>query len=73
MDDNYSEEEMMKLFKFFLQEGKNKISFEDLKKMLENLGEKVVESDVLSMLVYADKDKDGFLDLKEFSDIIRSV
>lgn len=29
--------------------------------MLENLGEKVVESDVLAMLAYADKDQDGYL------------
>ena len=41
--------------------------------MLENLGERVVESDVLAMLVYADKDKDGYLNFQEFSDIIRSV
>lgn len=61
MADDYSEEEMKKIFGFFLQEGKDKIGFEELKKMLENLGEKVVESDVLAMLVYADKDKDGLL------------
>lgn len=61
VSDEYTEEELRKLFGFFLQEGNDKIGFEDLKQMLENLGEKVVESDVLAMLVYADKDKDGFL------------
>lgn len=29
--------------------------------MLENLGEKAIESDVLAMLAYADKDRDGYL------------
>lgn len=41
--------------------------------MFENLGEKVSESDVLAMLEYADKDKDGYLNYEEFSTIIRSV
>ena len=64
---------MKKLFGFFLQEGKEKIGFEDIKIMFDNLGEKVMESDISAMLAYADKDKDGYLNFKEFSDIIRSV
>ena len=65
---------MKKLFGFFLQEGKeDKIGFEDIKIMFENLGEKVMESDISAMLAYADKDKDGYLNFKEFCDIIRSV
>lgn len=63
MDDEYTDEEMKKLFGFFLQEGKDKIGFEDIKTMFQNLGEKVMQSDISAMLAYADKDKDGFLDL----------
>lgn len=64
---------MKKLFGYFLKEGQDKIGCDDIKRMLENLGEKVVESDVLIMLNYADKDKDGYLNFEEFNDIIRSV
>ena len=42
MDDEYTDEEMKKLFGFFLQEGKDKIGFEDIKTMFQNLGEKVM-------------------------------
>lgn len=41
--------------------------------MFENLGEKILDSDISAMLTHADKDKDGYLNFKEFSDIIKSV
>lgn len=67
LDDEYTEDEMYKIFGFFLQEGRDKIGFEDIKLMLENLGEKVMDADISAMLVYADKDNDGYLSYKEFS------
>lgn len=36
--DNYSEDEMRKIFDLFLKDGQDKIGFEEIKKMLENLG-----------------------------------
>ena len=64
---------MKKLYGFFLQEGSDKIGFEEIKTMFENLGEKVMDSDISAMLTYADHDKDGYLNFKEFCNIIRSV
>ena len=52
---------MRKIFSLFLKEGQDKIGFDEIKKMLENFGKKVIESDVLAMLAFADKDKDGYL------------
>ena len=66
MADAYTDEELRKLYSFFLENGKEKIGFDELKKMFENLGEKVTESDLSAMILYADKNKDGEIDFEEF-------
>lgn len=50
---------LSKLFEFFLPPEKSTVGFIELKQMFENLGESVKDSEISSMILFADKDQDG--------------
>jgi Ca2+-binding EF-hand superfamily protein len=56
---DYGGDELSKLFEFFLPPDKSTVGFIELKQMFENLGESVKDSEISSMILFADKDQDG--------------
>jgi len=73
MDADYREEELRKLFEFFLPPDKKTIGFIELKRMFENLGEIVKDSEISAMILFADKDQDGEINYEEFCHIMREI
>jgi centrin-1 len=54
-----SKEEIGKVFALFDHEGKGKVSFRDLKRVVTELGENISDDEMREMIEEADKDGDG--------------
>ncbi|PAA60649.1 hypothetical protein BOX15_Mlig028870g3 [Macrostomum lignano] len=61
-----TEQELRKVFKIFDKNNDGKISSEELRYVMNSLGENLTESDVNEMIRQADKNQDGFVDFQEF-------
>ena len=55
------------MFRLFDHDGDGKISAEELRKTMTDLGEQVTEEEVVAMIKEADIDGDGQINMKEFS------
>jgi Ca2+-binding EF-hand superfamily protein len=56
-----SKEEIMKVFRLFDEDQMGKISFKNLKKIAQEVGERLTDTDLHEMLEEADRDGDGCL------------
>lgn len=59
-----SKEEIYRIFKVFDGDKIGKISFENVKKLSVEVGEKIADEDLKNMLQSADKDGDGMLNFE---------
>ena len=64
--DENAEEEMMEAFKIFDADGNGNITAEELRQIMENLGEKLTKDEVEAMVKEADMDGDGQINYNEF-------
>ncbi|ODV92458.1 hypothetical protein CANCADRAFT_23784 [Tortispora caseinolytica NRRL Y-17796] len=62
-------EDVKRAFKLFDQDGKGKISFQNLKKVSEELGEKLDDEELQAMIDEFDLDQDGMINEEEFLQI----
>jgi len=68
MKDTDSEEEILEAFKFFDKDGNGFISAAELRHIMTNLGEKLIDEEVDEMIREADIDGDGQINYEEFVD-----
>ena len=61
-----TEEEFQELFKIFDQQNANQITKEDLKTVLDNIGERLEDHDIDEIMKEADLDDKGFIIYEEF-------
>ena len=66
------EEEIRKVFRVFDKNDNGFISFNELRRVLRNLGEKLSDEEVVEMIEEADLDNDGHINYEEFVDIVTS-
>jgi len=76
MSEKDTDEEMKKAFRLFARPGPNDpssdaISFEKLKRIAIELGEKISDDELKEMIVEADKEGKGFVTLAEFMEMMR--
>lgn len=64
--DGNAEEEMMEAFQIFDSDGNGNISADELRQIMENLGEKLTQEEVEAMVKEADVDGDGQINYQEF-------
>ena len=57
---------VIEAFKVFDREGRGEIAIEDLKRVMANLGDKLTEDEVDSIIQEADADGNGVIDSEEF-------
>ena len=63
-------EEIVKVFKFYDNNDNGKISWEELKKVAQYLGEEMTDEEIQAMFKKADLDDDGFVTADDFYNII---
>lgn len=61
-----AEEEMREAFQIFDADGNGKITSEELRLIMENLGEKLTDEEIDDMVKEADIDGDGEINYEEF-------
>jgi calmodulin len=66
-----SEEELLDAFKVFDKDGNGFITADELKKVMESLGETVADSMIAAMLRDADVDGDGKINYQDFLELSR--
>jgi centrin-1 len=71
MSERDSQEEIMKVFQLFDEEKTGFITFRNLKKICQELGENLSDEDINEMIEEADRNKDGKVDADEFYRIMR--
>mmetsp|Transcript_140756 Transcript_140756/g.341980 ORF Transcript_140756/g.341980 Transcript_140756/m.341980 type:complete len:176 (+) Transcript_140756:290-817(+) len=67
MTDTDSHEEVMEAFRVLDEDGNGYISSEELRNIMENLGEKLTDEEITDIINEADIDGDGQIDYEEFS------
>jgi len=72
MEGKDSNEEMIKAFKMFDEEGKGKITIENLRRVAKDLGEIISEEELHQMIDEADEDHDGAVNQVEFIKIMKT-
>jgi len=71
MPDKNSREEINKVFALFDEEEKGKISFRNLKRISQELGESLADAELQEMIEEADRDGDGLINPEEFYRVMR--
>jgi len=71
MPDKNSREEINKVFALFDEEEKGKISFRNLKRISQELGESLSDAELQEMIEEADRDGDGLINPEEFYRVMR--
>ena len=71
MSEKGTREEVMKVFKLFDDDGSGKVTFRDLKRVSQELGETLTDEDLQEMIDEADRDGDGMLCFDEFYRVMR--
>lgn len=61
-----AEEEMLEAFQIFDADGNGNISADELRQIMENLGERLTQEEVEDMVKEADIDGDGQINYEEF-------
>ena len=62
-----SEEELLKAFRQFDQQGAGKLQVAEFKNIMQNMGETMGEQEISEMIAFADKDNTGTIDYVDFS------
>ena len=71
MSEKGSKDEVMKVFRLFDDDGTGKISFRNLKRVSQDLGENLTDEELQEMIDEADRNGDGVLDFDEFYRVMR--
>eukprot|EP00397_Hematodinium_sp_SG-2012_P052913 GEMP01062858.1.p2 GENE.GEMP01062858.1~~GEMP01062858.1.p2 ORF type:complete len:182 (+),score=61.91 GEMP01062858.1:73-618(+) len=71
MGSRNSREEISKVFKLFDEDDMGKISFRNLKRVAQEIGENLTEAELQEMIDEADKDGDGLINHEEFYRVMR--
>lgn len=66
-------EEILKAFEMFDSNKEGRISFQDLKKVAEELGETLSDEEIQEMIREADKNNDNYVDKEEFLEIMKKT
>jgi len=66
-------DEMLKAFKLFDEEGKGTITIENLRRVAKDLGEVITEEELQQMIDEADEDHDGAVNQTEFIKIMNTT
>ncbi|NP_001155801.1 centrin-like isoform X1 [Acyrthosiphon pisum] len=73
MADKDSREEIIKAFKLFDDNCTGKITFSNLKRIAQELGENIADEELQEMIDEADKDGDGEVSQEEFLQIMKKT
>merc|ERR1711934_1231549 len=71
MGEEDSREDIEKVFKLFDDDNPNKISFRNLARVAEELGESIDDEELQDMINQADRDGDGEINIDEFYRIMK--
>merc|ERR1711966_222637 len=71
MGEKDTREDIEKVFKLFDDDNTNKISFRNLARVAEELGENIDDDELQDMINQADRDGDGEINLDEFYRIMK--
>merc|ERR1711924_277133 len=71
MGEKDTREDIEKVFKLFDDDNTNKISFRNLARVAEELGENIDDEDLQDMINQADRDGDGEINIDEFYRIMK--
>merc|ERR1712166_642631 len=71
MGEKDAREDIEKVFKLFDDDNTNKISFRNLRRVAEELGENIDDEELQDMINQADRDGDGEINLDEFYRIMK--
>merc|ERR1712048_1442621 len=71
MGDRDSREEIVKVFRLFDDDETGKISFKNLKRVAQELGENMTDEELQEMIDEADRDGDGEVNEEEFFRIMK--
>jgi centrin-1 len=71
MKNRDSRDEIMKVFALFDEENKGGISFKNLKRVANELGENLTDEELQEMVDEADRDGDGLINEEEFYRVMR--
>ena len=66
-----SREEIMKVFELFTDENSKFITFRNLKRVVQDLGEKLNDDEMMEMIEEADRNGDGKIDFEEFYRVMK--
>lgn len=66
MRDTDTEEELVEAFKVFDRDGNGLISHQELRLVMNQIGENMTEKECMEIIASGDKDSDGFLNFDEF-------
>ena len=67
------EEEIMKAFQLFDNDGSGKISLKNMRHVAQELGEDLADEELQAMIEEFDRDQDGEISQEEFLNIMRSA
>ncbi|XP_064507549.1 uncharacterized protein LOC135412695 [Pseudopipra pipra] len=73
MSEKDSQEEILKAFRLFDDDGTGKISFKNLKRVAKELGENLTDEELQEMIDEADRDGDGEVSEQEFLRIMKKT
>ncbi|XP_032684661.1 caltractin isoform X2 [Odontomachus brunneus] len=73
MSEKDSKEEVLRAFRLFDDDDTGKISFKNLKRVANELGETLTDEEIQEMIDEADKDGDGEISQEEFLRIMRKA
>jgi len=71
MGSRNSREEILKVFKLFDEDEMGKISFRNLKRVAQEIGENLTDAELQEMIEEADRDGDGMINQEEFYRVMR--
>lgn len=64
---------MLKAFRLFDDDETGKISFKNLKRVAQELGEKISDEELMEMIEEADRDGDGEINEEEFMRVMKKT
>ncbi|KAH0615965.1 hypothetical protein JD844_026647 [Phrynosoma platyrhinos] len=73
MSEKDNQEEILKAFRLFDEDGTGKISFKNLKRVCKELGENLTDEELQEMIDEADRDGDGEINEQEFLRIMKKT
>jgi len=71
MGDRNTREEINKIFKLFDEDNTGNVSFRNLKRIAQEIGESLTDSELQEMVDEADRDGDGLISPEEFYRVMR--